>query len=165
MHCLRNRRIGIPKGFLRHITIRLLKHSPMSGSEIMDQIFEYTDYKPSPGSIYPLLAKLQELGLVEQSPDEDPTLKRYKLTEAGLQELKQMNHDHHFRKRQKTIRKMYWRLNLGLPKDLYEKFSALLGTLEEHYQLALDNEEKTTRLVKILDNARHEIEALEENNY
>ncbi len=128
----------------------------------MDQIFEYTDYKPSPGSIYPLLSKLQELGLVEQSPDEDSSLKRYKLTEAGLQELKQMNHDNRFKKRQKTIRKMYWRLNLGLPKDLYEKFSALLGTLEEHYQVALNNEEKRTRLVKILDKARHDIETLTE---
>jgi DNA-binding PadR family transcriptional regulator len=134
----------------------------MSGSEIMDQVFEYTDYKPSPGSIYPLLSKLQELGLVEQSLDEDPSLKRYKLTEAGLKELNIMNQDNCFRKRQKTIRKMYWRLNLGLPKDLYEKFSALLGAFEKHYHVALNNKEKKTRLIKILDNAKHDIETLEE---
>ena len=46
MRCVRHRRIGVPKGFLRHVAIQLLRHGPMSGSEIMDQVLEYTDYTP-----------------------------------------------------------------------------------------------------------------------
>lgn len=159
---MKHRRIGIPKGFLRHVAIQLLRHGPMSGSEIMDQILEYTDYKPSPGSIYPMLANLQEEGLVEQSPDEEPSLKRYSLTEAGQAELHEiMAHDDHLRRRQRTIRKMYWKLHLDLPEELYESFSELMDTFEERYHVAVADTAKRAELVKILDDARLGIEALE----
>jgi len=57
-----NRRIEVPKGFLRHVALQLFKHGPMSGSEIRDQVFEYTDYRPSPGSVYPPLAMPEGIG-------------------------------------------------------------------------------------------------------
>lgn len=163
MRCVKHRRIGVPKGFLRHVAIQLLRHGPMSGSEIMDQVFEYTEYRPSPGSVYPLLAQLQEEGLVEQSPDEEPSLKRYKLTEAGQAELHEiMAHDDHLRKRQRTIRKMYWRLHLDMPEDLYVSFSELMDAFEGRYQVTVASPEKRAELVKILDEAKRGIEALEE---
>ena len=151
----------MPRGFLRHLAIQLLKHGPMSGSEIMDQIFEYTDYRPSPGSVYPLLAQLQEEGLVEQSPDEDPSLKRYRLTEAGRAELSDMvTHDEQMKRRQRTIRKMYWRLHRDLPEDLYGSFSALLDAFEEMYTVAAASSEKKAELIRILDAVRSSLETL-----
>ena len=79
------RRIGVPKGMLRHLTLKFMEKRPMSGSEIMEKIEEFTDWRPSPGSIYPLLAHLQEDGVIELHEDEDPSLKRFSLTESGLQ--------------------------------------------------------------------------------
>jgi DNA-binding PadR family transcriptional regulator len=160
--CFRHhRRIGIPKGLLRHIVIQLLKNEPMSGSEIMEQVFEFTDYRPSPGSIYPLLAQLQEEGLVEQSPDEDPNIKRYGLTEGGRRELQEiMMNDNEMKNRQKTIHRIYWRLHRDLPDDLYTSFSRLLDVFDELHFVSLESPEKQTELIKILNEAARSIESL-----
>ncbi len=76
---------SVPKGFLRYNVLRLLKDKPMSGSEIMQTIETATDgrWKPSPGSIYPLLAWLQENGYTREIPTEESGMKRYTLTEKG----------------------------------------------------------------------------------
>ncbi len=78
------RRIGVPKGMLRHITLNILSQEPMSGSELTEQIYDYTDWRPSPGSMYPLLASLQEKDLIMPHEDEDKTLKRFTLTDEGI---------------------------------------------------------------------------------
>jgi DNA-binding PadR family transcriptional regulator len=148
------RKIGVPKGMLRHLTLKILEKQPMSGSEIVDRIQEYTEWRPSPGSIYPLLAHLQEEGFIEPHPDEDPSLKRFKLTEDGLLVLKEHSRiDGQLRKRHKSIHKMYWILHREMPEDLYESFSALLDTVEEVYERATASTESTERFKEILDEA------------
>jgi len=76
---------SVPKGFLRYCVLKLLKEKPMSGSEIMEEIEKETDgrWKPSPGSIYPLLAWLQDNGYTKEKPTEESGIKRYTLTEQG----------------------------------------------------------------------------------
>jgi len=53
----------------------LLNEKAMSGSEIAEEIEYYADWKPSPGSIYPLLSSLQEAGLIEPNENTDPNLR------------------------------------------------------------------------------------------
>ena len=74
----------VPKGFIRYHVLEVLNQRPMSGSEIMDEIENQTGgfWKPSPGSIYPLLAWLQDNGYIKELPIENG-LKRYELTESG----------------------------------------------------------------------------------
>lgn len=74
----------VPKGFIRFHVLEALKEKPMSGSEIMEQIQKQTGnfWKPSPGSIYPLLARLQDNSYVKELPCENG-LKRYELTPSG----------------------------------------------------------------------------------
>jgi DNA-binding PadR family transcriptional regulator len=74
----------VPKGFIRHQVLEALNEKPMSGSEIMEQIQKQTGsfWKPSPGSIYPLLAWLQDNEYVKELPSENG-LKRYELTQSG----------------------------------------------------------------------------------
>jgi DNA-binding PadR family transcriptional regulator len=133
----------------------------MSGSEMMEQLFDYTGYRPSPGSVYPLLAQLQEEGLVEQSPDEDSSLKRYRLTEAGREELlDMMTHDDQMQKRQKVIRKIYWRLHRDLHEDLYKSLSKLLDVFEELPPGLLESPGKRAELIDILDEATLGIKSL-----
>ncbi len=152
------RRIGVPKGMLRHLTLKILEKQPMSGSEIVDRIHEYTDWRPSPGSIYPLLAQLQEEGLIEPHPDEDPSLKRFKLTEQGARVLEQHDrHDDQVKKRHRTIHKMYWILHREMPEDLYESFSSLLETVENSYEKIADDPEASKRFKDILDRASREL--------
>ncbi|NIO38052.1 hypothetical protein GTO27_10175 [Candidatus Bathyarchaeota archaeon] len=57
----------------------------MSGAEIVEEIEQETGgkWKPSPGSIYPLLAWLQEKGYTNESPTVESGMKRYVLTDDG----------------------------------------------------------------------------------
>lgn len=74
-----------PKGLLRYRVLEMLSEKPMSGSEIMDRIEEETRgaWRPSPGSIYPLLTWLHEKGFVNALPRDESGVKRYELTEKG----------------------------------------------------------------------------------
>jgi len=83
-HLMRHTAV-IPKGFLRQYVIKLLSEKPMSGSEIIEEIWKRTGglWKPSPGSIYPLLAWLRDKGFIEEVPTKEKGVKRYSLTEKG----------------------------------------------------------------------------------
>jgi len=76
---------SVPKGLLRFYVFKLLKDKPMSGSEIMEEVEKQTggQWKPSPGSVYPLLTWLRENGYAEELPREVTGIKRYMLTEKG----------------------------------------------------------------------------------
>ncbi len=82
----------VPKGFIRYHVLEALNEKPMSGSELMEQIEKHSGgfWKPSPGSIYPLLAWLQDNGCVKELPSENG-LKRYELTESGKQLFEEQN--------------------------------------------------------------------------
>ena len=69
---------------LRHYVLELLNEKPLKGSEIMSAIAEKTmdRWKPSPGSIYPLLRNLESLDLVVRNENGS-----YSITEAGKQEI------------------------------------------------------------------------------
>ena len=75
---------SVPKGFVKYHVLRLLKDRPMSGSEIMKEISDQTDgrYRPSPGSIYPLLSWLTEERFAHLDSEESG-IKKYALTEEG----------------------------------------------------------------------------------
>ena len=74
-----------PKGFLRYEVLESLSEKPMSGSEIITEVEKKTDgrWKPSPGSIYPLLAWLQDDGYIKETPSQQNGMKRYTLTDKG----------------------------------------------------------------------------------
>ena len=52
-------------------TLSLIARGPKNGAEIVDAIEQMTQgwWRPSPGSIYPLLAELQQEGLVQKRDD------------------------------------------------------------------------------------------------
>jgi DNA-binding PadR family transcriptional regulator len=64
--------------------VSLLSRSPKNGAEIMDAIEEMTQgwWRPSPGSIYPLMSALEQEGLIQKRDDG-----RYELTEQSRREL------------------------------------------------------------------------------
>lgn len=74
----------VPKGFIRYHVLEALNEKPMSGSELINHIERHTGghWKPSPGSIYPLLSLLQDSGYIKELPAENG-LKRYEVTESG----------------------------------------------------------------------------------
>ncbi len=79
------RTAGAPRGLLRFLVLKLLMEKPMSGAEIVEEIERETSgrWKPSPGSIYPLLAWLQDKGYTNESPTGESGMKQYVLTDEG----------------------------------------------------------------------------------
>jgi DNA-binding PadR family transcriptional regulator len=150
--------MGVPRGMLRPITLILLTDKPMSGSEVAEEIEHYAEWKPSPGSIYPLLNSLQEDGLIEPNEDSDPSLKRFSLTAKGAEEVKlHKSHDKEIRNRSKNMRKVYWRLFRQMPEDVYESFVGLLDRIEESY----DSIDDLAQFKEILDKTLLEIKKLD----
>ncbi len=79
------RTAGVPRGLLLFLVLKLLTEKPMSGAEIVEEIERETDgrWKPSPGSIYPLLASLQDKGYTNESLTGESGMKQYVLTDEG----------------------------------------------------------------------------------
>ena len=78
-------------GGLRYVALYSLSQSPKNGAELMDEVERMSmgAWRPSPGSIYPLLNNLQEEGLVRKRDDQ-----RYELTSAGAEEIGFTGHRH-----------------------------------------------------------------------
>lgn len=57
------------RGFLRPEMIQLLEKQPMNGVDIMNELQRMSHgwYRPSPGSIYPLLEQLEKEGLIAKN--------------------------------------------------------------------------------------------------
>jgi DNA-binding PadR family transcriptional regulator len=150
----RRKRIGVPRGLLRYLSLKLLVEKPVSGSEIVDKIEEYTDWRPSPGSIYPLLSHMQEIGVIRLHEDQDPTIKRFELTEKGRLHAEEMlAHSCQMRERNRNIRKMYWKLHTGMTEELYGSLRDLLDTLEDVYSRHKEDVSVSERLGSALDSA------------
>ncbi|UCH01976.1 MAG: PadR family transcriptional regulator [Candidatus Bathyarchaeota archaeon] len=154
-------RIGIPKGMLRHITLGILQREPTSGSELMDEIEYFTDWRPSPGSIYPLLLKLVEQGLIEPVESEDPLLKRYGLTETGKKTLEEHRKlEPHINSRYRSIQKLYWRLFKGMPEELFETQTRLLNAIEKIHPCLKNHPVESIKIRELLHNTMEKIESI-----
>jgi DNA-binding PadR family transcriptional regulator len=170
-HWMRHTAI-VPKGFIRYQVLELLSEKPMSGSEIMNEIGKKTEgrWKPSPGSIYPLLSWLQDNGYIKEMPTEQNGMKRYTLTDEGKTLLEEQ------RKIRKKFRKearfmpppflggLWFRIppeeTVELRKSMHRVFSAFFelgGTLEGKFsKRAIDD------VQKILNETAEKLEELNE---
>ena len=80
---------SIPRGFMEMHILRILE-SPHHGYEIMKHIEQECVYwKPSPGSVYPILQKLKKAGLITEK--DVGNRKVYTITKAGREKLKKFD--------------------------------------------------------------------------
>ena len=80
----KGRTVGVPRGLLRFLVLKMISEKPMSGAEIVGEIEKQTgSWKPSPGSIYPLLSSLYKKGFTKELPKDEQGFKRYSFTDEG----------------------------------------------------------------------------------
>jgi DNA-binding PadR family transcriptional regulator len=166
-----NRHMGfVPRGFIRYYVLRMLSEKPMSGSEIIQHVEEKSGgrWRPSPGSVYPLLAWLQENKYIKEVPAEEPGIKRYALTDDGKKFLEE-----HEKRRSKMEERFKsfgpgsffeppW---LNAPEHIKAVVKAdveLHGTLWKLRRTVAeeDGEETASKVVEILKEATRKIEEL-----
>jgi DNA-binding PadR family transcriptional regulator len=88
---------------LRMAIVTMLASSPKNGAELMDEIEKMTQgwWRPSPGSVYPLLEQLTKEGMIKKRDDG-----RYELTEKASDEI-EWSFGPGFGKRQRTVEEMF----------------------------------------------------------
>ncbi len=82
MFPFRQFRLG-KRGWLRPWILSVIGRSPKNGAEIIDEIekMSWGGWRPSPGSVYPLLDEMSNEGLIQKKEDG-----RYELTTKGKEE-------------------------------------------------------------------------------
>jgi DNA-binding PadR family transcriptional regulator len=76
------------QGDLKYVILRLLDEKPRHGYEIIKEIEERFGgmYSPSPGTVYPTLTMLEDLGYARAKPEESGK-KIYEITDEGRAHL------------------------------------------------------------------------------
>ncbi len=84
--------IETPKGILRLVALSLLSRSSLSGRDLSEQLSIMSSglWKPSPGSIYPILSSLLNEGMIAEVPRKQGNVRRYIVTSKGKQELSKL---------------------------------------------------------------------------
>jgi len=123
--------VGVPRGMLYHSVLRMLDTSVMSGSEIAEELERRTGWRPSPGSIYPLLGRMKERGLVVEVESGEPGLKRFGLTDRGREMLKEhVERSEAFAKKFHSIRSVWNRMFRGMDEEMHVANMRLLEAVE-----------------------------------
>jgi len=158
-------RVGssIPRGFSRYFVLELLKEKTYTGKEIIDYAVEQSNgiWKPSPGLIYPLLGRLLDENLIEETKDG-----RYQLTKEGEETAKDVDKMNDIVKNQLEVLFRLGNVGRFVALDILEKISSMgsilssnIGNMtdeetqkyKEFLQSELDkmNEKKVVKKIKI----------------
>jgi DNA-binding PadR family transcriptional regulator len=112
---------------LRMAIVTMLASSPKNGVELMDEIERMTQgwWRPSPGSVYPVLEQLTKDGMVKKRDDG-----RYELTEKASDEL-EGSFGPAFGRRERSVDEMFDEVS-GLVSYMEDLARSDPKKLEEH---------------------------------
>jgi DNA-binding PadR family transcriptional regulator len=138
-------RVGssVPRGFSRYFILELLKKTPHTGKEIIDYAVKQSNgiWKPSPGLIYPLLGRLLDERLIEETQDG-----KYQLTKKGRDTASDVDkvNDIIIKKQLEVLFRLG---NVGrfVAIDLLEKISVMGSILSSNFSNMTDDETKKYR--------------------
>ena len=132
-------RVGssIPRGFSRYFVLELLKEKTYTGKEIIDYAVEQSNgiWKPSPGLIYPLLGRLLDENLIEETKDG-----RYQLTKEGEETAKDVDKMNDIVKNQLEVIFRLGNVGRFVALDILEKISSMGSILSSNITNMTDEE-------------------------
>jgi len=137
-------RVGssVPRGFSRYFILELLKKTPHTGKEIIDYAVKQSNgiWKPSPGLIYPLLGRLLDEGLIEETQDG-----KYQLTKKGKVTASDVDKVNDIIKKQLEVLFRLGNVGRFVAIDLLEKISVMGYILSSNFSNMTDDETKKYR--------------------
>lgn len=132
-------RVGssIPRGFSRYFILELLKEKEFSGKEIIDYAVNQSNgiWKPSPGLIYPLLGRLLDEGLIDETKEG-----KYKLTKKGIETAKDVDKVNDIVKKQLEVLFRLGNVGRFVAMDLLEKMSTMGSILSSNISNMTEDE-------------------------
>ena len=153
-------RVGsaVPRGFSRYYILQKLNEQPHTGKEIIDSAVEASsgEWKPSPGLIYPLLGRLLDEGLIEESKNG-----KYQITDMGktiLTDLK--NWKMNMQDQMKTMMRL---MEMGkfMGMDVLERITILGNLLSSNVEKMTERE--TTKYKKFLESELKKVNDIMKN--
>ena len=153
-------RVGsaVPRGFSRYYILQQLNEQPHTGKEIIDSAAEASsgEWKPSPGLIYPLLGRLLDEGLIEESENG-----KYQITDMGktiLTDLK--NWKMNMQDQMKTMMRL---MEMGkfMGMDVLERITILGNLLSSNVEKMTERE--TTKYKKFLESELKKVNDIMKN--
>lgn len=149
-------RVGssVPRGFSRYFILELLKKKAHTGKEIIDHAVEQSNgiWKPSPGLIYPLLGRLLDEGLIEETSDG-----KYQLTKKGSETAEDVDKINDIVKKQLDVLFRIGNVGRFVAIDLLEKMSTMGSILSSN--VANMTSEETQKYKKFLEDELKKIES------
>ena len=149
-------RVGssVPRGFSRYFILELLKKKEQTGKEIIDYAVEQSNgiWKPSPGLIYPLLGRLLDEGLIQETKDG-----KYQLTEKGAETAQDVDKVNDIVKKQLDVLFRLGNVGRFVAMDLLEKISSMGSILSSN--VANMTTEETEKYRKFLQEELKKIDA------
>lgn len=150
-------RVGssIPRGFSRYFILELLKKKTYTGKEIIDYAIEQSNgiWKPSPGLIYPLLGRLLDEDLIEETKDG-----KYQLTKKGIKTGEDVDAINDIVRKQLDVLFRLGNVGRFVAMDLLEKMSTISSILSTNFTSMTDEETQMYR--KFLED---ELKKIDEN--
>jgi len=151
-------RVGssIPRGFSRYFILEVLKKNPSTGKEIIDDAITQSDgkWKPSPGLIYPLLGRLLDENLIEETKDG-----KYQITKKGRVVADDLETLNKIVKNQIDVMFRVGNVGKFVAMDLLERITSIGNSLSAN--VANMTKEETTKYRKFLESELQKMEPTE----
>jgi DNA-binding PadR family transcriptional regulator len=148
------------RGDLKYVVLELLAEQPRHGYDIIRALEDRSrgHYRPSPGSVYPTLQMLEDLGYITSTQQEGK--KVYSITEEGRK---------HLNEQESVVGDIRARVGRGWDAAQRPEVADLMHELQQLARAlfrqgtrgALSDPERLKRLRSIVERARHEVEALD----
>ncbi len=148
-------RVGssVPRGFSRYFIFDVLKKRPHSGKEIIDAAVKQSDgmWKPSPGLIYPLLGRLLDEGLIEETKSG-----KYQITRKGKSTAEDLESINDVFKKQMDVVLRVGSIGRFVAMDVLEKIASMGSLLSSN--VSNMTREETSKYKKFLESELKKIE-------
>ena len=154
-------RVGssIQRGFSRYFILDALKKKPSTGKEIIDQAIAQSGgkWKPSPGLIYPLLGRLLDEGLIEETKEG-----KYQITRKGRTVSEDLETLDKIVKNQLDVIFRMGSVGKFVAKDLIERMTTIGNSLSSN--ISYMTKDETQRYRKFLEAELRKVETAEKRS-
>jgi DNA-binding PadR family transcriptional regulator len=151
-------RVGssVPRGFSRYFILEVLKKNPSTGKEIIDNATTQSGgrWKPSPGLIYPLLGRLLDENLIEETKDG-----KYQITKKGRLIADDLETLNKIVKNQMDVMFRVGNVGKFVAMDLLERVTSIGNSLSSN--VSNMTKEEIGRYKKFLESELQKIETAE----
>src|SRR3989304_5668394 len=149
-------RVGsaVPRGFSRYFILEVLKKKPSTGKEIINAAIAQSGgkWKPSPGLIYPLLGRLLDENLIEETKDG-----KYQITRKGRAMTDDLETLNKIVKNQLDVMFRVGSIGKFVAMDLIERVTSIGNSLTS--KVSNMTKEETTKYKKFLESELRKLES------